>query len=339
MAGVRGGGGVSDKFSLSGFHAEDSSSFERAIEEVYRILSDASDSVERNVRVADPDFEGFFRQIDLRIKSIGLTTHVECRFHKKKQDVKWIEELIGRKASLRPDVMIAVSSSGFTPLAVLKASKHEIHLREFSELDSDEIASWPGGALVSVRCLKVHQLSLILCSVTPLCRAQADSIASQFIGGKWLFEPLHVVAKRICSARSSGELLPFSAPVLFSGSLKRILEYCAVRSIEISGIVEVVDVETICGSLSRFSGAERDCEDAVKFARSDRIEAGLAMGRTSARFFLDLAKLRLPADYVFSGDVRIKMGDKVNADSIKLFNPIIPGTILYNFRLVNRVDG
>ena len=40
---------------------------------------------------------------------------------KKKQDVKWIEELIGRKQSLRADSVIAVSSAGFTDGAILKA--------------------------------------------------------------------------------------------------------------------------------------------------------------------------------------------------------------------------
>ena len=68
------------------------------------------------------------------IKRAGLLTLVECRRHKSRQDVQWIEELIGRRTSLDAHAVIGVSSSGFTAGALAKASKHGIILRDLDKL-------------------------------------------------------------------------------------------------------------------------------------------------------------------------------------------------------------
>lgn len=62
--------------------------------------------------------------------------------HKSPQDVKWIEELIGRQVSLRAHAIIAVSSSGFTKGAIAKAKRFGINLRKVDELSSNEIITW-----------------------------------------------------------------------------------------------------------------------------------------------------------------------------------------------------
>lgn len=95
-----------------------------------------------NGRIADPDNEEQTRQIDVLIKRDNSITHVECRTHNKPQDVKWIEELIGRKISLNADFMIAVSDSGFTEGAVKKAKRYEIILRGIRDLSDEEIKRW-----------------------------------------------------------------------------------------------------------------------------------------------------------------------------------------------------
>ena len=69
-------------------------------------------------------------------------TLVECRDHQAPQDVKWIEELIGRRISLAAQSVIAVSSSGFTSGAVAKARAHGVVLRDLQQLTDAEIVSW-----------------------------------------------------------------------------------------------------------------------------------------------------------------------------------------------------
>ena len=82
------------------------------------------------------------RQIDISIRREGALTLVECRLHKEPQDVTWIEQLIGRRISLRADAVIAVSASGFTETAEEKAKRHGIILRDFAGLSREEIQNW-----------------------------------------------------------------------------------------------------------------------------------------------------------------------------------------------------
>ena len=88
--------------------------FERQIERIHQLLEEDPSRVTWNDHIVDPDNPNQLRQIDITIERAGKKVHVECRVHKEPQDVKWIEELIGRRLSLHADEIIAVSSSGFT---------------------------------------------------------------------------------------------------------------------------------------------------------------------------------------------------------------------------------
>lgn len=61
---------------------------------------------------------------------------VECRNRKNSEDIKWIEELIGRKNRLGIDIIIAVTSSKFTKPAIIAAESNGILLRQISQLNS-----------------------------------------------------------------------------------------------------------------------------------------------------------------------------------------------------------
>jgi hypothetical protein len=116
--------------------------FERQIERIHQLLEGEPAKVTWNDRIPDPDNPDQLRQIDIAIDRDGTNVHVECRLHRAPQDAQWIEELIGRRVSLGADVMIAVSSSGFTEGAVRKAAAHNVHLRTLSELTDDEVRLW-----------------------------------------------------------------------------------------------------------------------------------------------------------------------------------------------------
>src|ERR1700737_3927288 len=105
-----------------------SPAFKQRIERIHRLLEAEDPQVIWKDHIPDPDNPTQSRQIDVSIRRDGSLTHVECRIHKEPQDVTWIEERIGRRASLRADAVIAVSSSGFTQGAQLKAEAHGIIL-------------------------------------------------------------------------------------------------------------------------------------------------------------------------------------------------------------------
>src|SRR5690348_7606553 len=102
---------------------------EQQVERIKQLLEPDGSTIVWNDKIPDPDNPKQLRQIDVSIRRDGKLTHVECRLHADPQDVGWIEELIGRRVSLEADAMIAVSSSGFTEGAILKANKHGIMLR------------------------------------------------------------------------------------------------------------------------------------------------------------------------------------------------------------------
>jgi hypothetical protein len=116
--------------------------FERQIERIHKLLEVEGSTVTWDEHIPDPDNPSQPRQIDVSIRRDGLLTLVECRIHKEPQYVTWIEELMGRRTSLKADAVIAVSASGFTKTARDKANAHGIHLRDFATLSREEIQNW-----------------------------------------------------------------------------------------------------------------------------------------------------------------------------------------------------
>ena len=91
--------------------------------------------LERNPRT------GVVREIDIRITSRSNPQDrllVECRAHKRRQDVQWTDALGGKGHSLGFSKIVAVSSSGFTKAALVEARDRGIdtlYLREAEELE------------------------------------------------------------------------------------------------------------------------------------------------------------------------------------------------------------
>lgn len=86
------------------------------------------------------------REVDISLRSqIGssnILVIVECRNRKGDEDVTWIEQLSKKRESVGADKAVAVSSSGFTEPAILKATRENIELRILNEIDPKEIGKW-----------------------------------------------------------------------------------------------------------------------------------------------------------------------------------------------------
>lgn len=116
--------------------------FEKLVAQTVRLLGVDGATVEHNVRVVDPD-TGKWRQVDILVQYQNDKRHYECRHHSSPQDVKWIEELIGRKKSLNANEMVAVSSSGFTLPAITKAKVHSIGLLDLRAISHQLLSDLP----------------------------------------------------------------------------------------------------------------------------------------------------------------------------------------------------
>jgi hypothetical protein len=137
-----------------------SDDFEKKIERIHALIEQEGSEIIWNERIPDPDNPKQKRQIDITIRRGGKTTFIECRLHKEPQDVKWIEELMGRRISLNADAIIAVSSSGFTQGAILKADKYGVFLKDLQKLTDEDTKTWGHSTLVHLNYYKYESVSL-----------------------------------------------------------------------------------------------------------------------------------------------------------------------------------
>jgi len=119
-----------------------SEAFEQQIQRIHELLLDSGADVTWDDHIPDPDNLARARQIDVSIRCDGKLTLVECRDQQCRQDVQWIEELIGRRTSLAADAVIAVSWSGFTTGALKKAKRHGMVPRDLKRLTDAEVRGW-----------------------------------------------------------------------------------------------------------------------------------------------------------------------------------------------------
>jgi len=86
------------------------------------------------------------REVDISIKgrigSVDALFIIECRDHKKVQGSDWIEQLFQKTKDICANGVIAVSSSGFSAPAQIKAKKLGIELRTFKMFDPNEVIEW-----------------------------------------------------------------------------------------------------------------------------------------------------------------------------------------------------
>jgi Restriction endonuclease len=117
---------------------------ERQVSRIHELLERSSNVVTWDDHIPDPDNPRQLRQVDITVRRDGKLTIVECRLSRRRQNVKWIEELIGRRQSLGAQAIIAVASAGFTSGAEKKAARYGVFLRDLRHLSDEEITNWGG---------------------------------------------------------------------------------------------------------------------------------------------------------------------------------------------------
>lgn len=230
---------------------EKSTAFEQRVERIHRLLEGEDAVVTWDDKIPDPDNPNQPRQIDVTIRRPASFTIVECRIHKEPQDVTWIEELIGRRASLRADMVIAVSNSGFTEGAESKAAQFGIILRDFSTLTQEEIRNWGRQRKVQLNFFEFtnNVMTFKLASAPSLPISFTDRLGRP-VNWRGMFEP---VMRKLEDDKQFSQVgaiahcdLEFDAPIFVSGSkATKIKLACNVRKItrevSLSSVVAYAD--------------------------------------------------------------------------------------------------
>ena len=114
--------------------------FQKLCASIMLVFYEPEYQIEESILEKNPR-TGVVREIDIRIKNnINPNSNViiECRNHKRKQDVQWIDEVDGKARSLGYSNVIVISASGFSKGAIDEARDRGIealHLKKAEEVD------------------------------------------------------------------------------------------------------------------------------------------------------------------------------------------------------------
>ena len=190
-----------------------SEKFEHQIRRIHQLIEQPDSAITWNDRIPDPDNLKQPRQIDITIRRDNKLTLVECRIHKEKQGVKWIEELIGRRASLKADAVIAVSASGFTEGAILKAQKFGIILRDMVSLTEEEISAWGHSTTVTLTFYQYKNVRVTFKVPRELARPKIiDTIMKELTNHNNKFYSIfEVISNKLDKQKFNGRICHFKA--------------------------------------------------------------------------------------------------------------------------------
>lgn len=268
-----------------------SKEFEQLIARIHSILEKSKFKVTWNDKIIDPDNPNRTRQIDITIKEGQFLTIVECRVHKKKQDIKWIEELIGRRISLNADAVIAVSSSGFTEGAIAKASIYGIITRDFLSLSEEEIRRWGSASKVSTNYLKFHNPELIL-----LSSKEINIIERQQEINELFYNAAHDIANKIIDSIPVNIRLSKEIPIRL---FKR-----KPDALDVEQMILKADIEKIVQNLETVSVFAYGLESEEKLSRSVFIEkfngvADIEHFKEHNVMVIDFSQIEQPANTIY----------------------------------------
>ncbi len=301
MAGVYGGNRL-------GMAERSGEPFEALIHRILAVSEGGSALVERDVRVPDPDSPEDERQVDIRISKGGLTTFVECRDRMRPQHVQWIEDLIGRRQSLKCDLIIGVSSSGFTRLAKKKAESHGILLRRVSNISDREIREWGAKVRLDLRFVTFRQFDL---AIAPSFVAPSD--VSRYLeriktSGE-LAGALHAELAKVFGKNNAPDEFEMKARIRF-GQVAEVTDGCEGFDAAIFARGRVGSLQRQLAAAKVYS-AENELTQKAGIANYFAFTEGagdLVSVASSYHWHLDLSSFRLPPNSISLGDVRLDFG-------------------------------
>jgi hypothetical protein len=120
-----------------------SNDFQKMILRIYSQMKSTDSTVEESVLLVEKNTDEK-REIDILISINSFNSvmriAIECRGRKKKDDIQWIDELVGKYRDLDVNKVVAVSKSGFSKGAIEKAKQNNIDTLTLKEA---ETIDWP----------------------------------------------------------------------------------------------------------------------------------------------------------------------------------------------------
>ena len=299
-----------------------SDAFEQQIHRLYELVESSTAEVIWNDHIPDPDNPKQSRQIDISIRRDGALTHVECRSHKSRQDVQWIEELIGRRVSLQASSVIAVSSSGFTDGAIKKAKAHGIILRDLQVLTPQEVSNWGRTMELKAYYYQYENLRLSLffrvASIPQLDMNRLAEELKAYPGRQSLFNASAQELSKVnlLAEENKGKHLPFKMMLRLEG-----FQLCgeAVEEVEFSGYAHLIEIVVTLPVTFAYGEPEQEpINRNVVMQHASAGEAGFIIHNSEyVATIVDLSSLDLPPNSQFRF-VRVSASQEMDMTSFEL---------------------
>ncbi|MBU6390743.1 MAG: restriction endonuclease [Planctomycetota bacterium] len=139
--------------------------FESLVARIEEIAAPRGATVTINDRIRN-SITNSLQEVDVsiryRIGSVDIVISIECRKCSRKSDVRWIQELVTKRADLHINKTIAVSATGFSKAARQAAKIHDIEIRTIFEISAKDLQDWflPTGAVHIFR--KIEQMKCVV---------------------------------------------------------------------------------------------------------------------------------------------------------------------------------
>jgi hypothetical protein len=301
-----------------------SDEFEIMISRIHELLEGEGASVEWNERIPDPDNPKQMRQVDVLIRKNGLVNLIECRLHKEPQDVKWIEELIGRRISLEASAITAVSTSGFTSGAIKKADKYGVILRDLKDLSDAEIKSWARSVEIALYFYRYENFKLTLFfNVKDTVSINIDQLQKElrnYFGFRSLFTAqLNLIdAEKLLVKENRNKKVKFSVNFFIEG-----FELCSykVREIMADGHASLQEIKLHVPEVLAYGAAEKESKGRNVYIQKFNVgDTRVIHHNGHIAISLDLSKLEIPPYWQFRF-VEVLSNHENYCDSFEVVHP------------------
>ena len=299
-----------------------SDKFERTVWRIHQLLEQEGADVTWNERVADPDTPAQSRQVDVLVRRPNYVFMVECRDHAVPQDVKWIEELHGRRESLNANGIGAASTSGFTAPAIAKAARFRIPLYDLSAITDDEIAAWGRTVTITIYAYKFENFVVRL-EFPKLCLDKLDATTfpedlASYYGLRAIFSPASNFLDGKDLLNNPGAKYRFGVLFQIPGMT---LQGFPVQQIETTGLASLETIELQIPETLTYTSTEFSAEPRQLIVQNFNLGETQAIHKDGVlAVTLDLAALDLPPYWQFRY-CRVSGDHIYDMDSFELLSP------------------
>jgi hypothetical protein len=298
--------------------------FEKLVARILRLIGERDDIVIHDHNISDPE-TGSSRQVDVLVERNGIRVFVECRDYSRPQDVTWVETLIGRKESLRCDLIIGVSSSGFHKTAIMKAEAKGVILRSVGEVTDTEIKAWGESWFFQLGMINYSKLHIHLHSNRYIDNSLMARKYQKASFQKILADIIFSVSQKLESELENNTANDFSVEV-FERNGQPLFSHLGVHTSKIEGFGALVFETLELATNVQISEVKNKIDDEFSGVVFEKDGIAMARSLSQSSMVITLNGIRTPRHHCWTGKIKTINQSTLPISNIRIigdtFNPV-----------------